>query len=60
MTGDEAIFPFKMYIAMVFIVIYAVLISKEQLLQSTNLYGEYPYCEHLKKVAYGRLIYSRE
>ena len=34
-------------------------INKEQLLQSAELYGKSPYGEHLKKVAEGRLIYSR-
>lgn len=35
-------------------------INKEQLLQSAKLYGKSPYGEHLKKVADGRLIYSRQ
>lgn len=35
-------------------------INKEQLLQSAKLYGKSPYGEHLKKVAEGRFIYSRQ
>lgn len=34
-------------------------INKEQLLKSAKIYGKSPYGEHLKKVAEGRLLYSK-
>jgi len=35
-------------------------ITKEKLLESAAMYGKSPYGEHLKRVAEGRLLYSKE
>lgn len=35
-------------------------ITKEKLLESAEMYGKSPYGEHLKRVAEGRLLYSKE
>lgn len=35
-------------------------ITKEKLLESAAMYGKSPYGEHLKRVAKGRLLYSKE